>query len=68
MWKWSPSDTFTRVAEIWNGSHPEDGEELTVRDEMPPGFPVPDLEEELQLSAPDAIDPELLRHFAKKLS
>jgi hypothetical protein len=41
---------------------------LTVRDEMPPGFPVPDLEEELQLSAPDAIDPELLRHFAKKLS
>jgi Mn-containing catalase len=62
MWKWSPSDTFTQLAEIWNGSHPEDGQELVVRDGMPPGFPVPDLEEEPRLSAPGAIDPEMLRH------
>ena len=67
MWKCSPSDTFTRIAEIWNGSHPEDGENLVVRDEMPSGFPVPDLEEEPQSSAPGAIDPGMLRHFAKKL-
>lgn len=68
MWKWCPADAFTQVAEIWNGSHPEDGQELVVRDEMPPGFPVPDLEEEPQLSAPGAIDPEMLKHYAKKLS
>jgi Mn-containing catalase len=38
MWKWCPSDTYTQVGEIWNGPHPEDGMELEVRDEMPPGF------------------------------
>jgi Mn-containing catalase len=67
MWRWSPDD-YPELAEIWNGPHPEDGEELVVRDEMPPGFPVPELPEEPQLCAPGEIDPEMLSYYAKKLS
>ncbi len=67
MWHWSPSDQYTQLAEIWNGPHPEDGQELEVRDEMPPGFPWPDFPEEPQLCAPGDIDPDMLKHYAKKL-
>lgn len=66
MWRWSPTD-YTQLGEIWNGPHPEDGEELVVRDEMPPGFPVPDLPEEPQLCSPGEIDPEMLNFYARKL-
>lgn len=66
MWRWSPND-YPELAEIWNGPHPEDGEELEVRDEMPPGFPVPELPEEPQLCSPGEIDPEMLSYYAKKL-
>ena len=66
MWRFSPTD-YKELGAIWNGPHPEDGQELVVRDEMPPGFPYPDLEEEPQLSSPGDIDPEMLAHFAKKL-
>jgi len=67
MWHWSPSDQYTQLAGIWNGLHPEDGQALEVRDEMPPGFPWPDFPEEPQLCAPGGIDPEMMAHYAKKL-
>ena len=67
MWRFSPTD-YTELGQIWNGTHPEDGAPLVVRDEMPPGFPYPDLDEEPQLSAPGDIDPEMIAHYAKKLS
>jgi hypothetical protein len=63
-----PSDTYTQVGEIWNGPHPEDGMELEVRDEMPPGFPWPKMPDEPQICAPGEIDPEmfeLLREEAR---
>ena len=37
MWKFSPED-YNELDQIWNGPHPEDGQDLVVRDEMPPGF------------------------------
>jgi Mn-containing catalase len=67
MWHWSTTD-YHQLAEIWNGTHPEDGQELVVRDEIPPGFPAPDLPEEPQLCAPGEIDPDMLKYYAKKLS
>ena len=67
MWRWSQSDLYEQIGEIWNGPHPEDGEELEVRDEMPPGFPWPDFSEEPQLCAPGDIDPDLMNYYAKKL-
>jgi Mn-containing catalase len=67
MWRWSQSDLFHQIGEIWTGPHPEDGKELEVRDEMPPGFPWPEFTEEPQLCAPGDIDPDMMAYFAKKL-
>ena len=66
LFKHSPKD-YGRFGEIWNGPHPETGEPLVVKEGLPPGFPVPDLDEEPQLTAPGDIDPDMLAHFAKKL-
>jgi Mn-containing catalase len=38
MWCWSQSDLYEQIGQIWTGPHPEDGEELEVRMDMPPGF------------------------------
>jgi Mn-containing catalase len=66
MWKFSPED-YSQLDQIWNGPHPEDGEPLQVRNEMPEGFPWPENPEEPQLCAPGEIDPEMLKHYAKAL-
>lgn len=65
LFRFSPED-YTRVGEVWNGAHPEDGSELTVSDEIPKGMPWPDLDEEPQLSSP-GVDPEMIQYFAKAL-
>lgn len=65
MFRWSPTD-FTHLAEVWKGTHPEDGSTLIVEDAIPKGYPVPDLEPEPQLGAP-GIDPEFLKEAAKRV-
>lgn len=67
MWHFSPSD-YTELDQIWNGPHPEDGQELEFRrDEMPEGFPWPEAPDEPQLVSPGEIDPEMMNYYAKKL-
>ncbi|HEV8185155.1 MAG TPA: manganese catalase family protein [Chthoniobacterales bacterium] len=67
MWHFSPED-YTELDQIWNGPHPEDGEELEFRvNEMPPAFPWPEAPDEPQLVSPGAIDPDMIKYFAKKL-
>jgi hypothetical protein len=51
MFRWSRDD-YRRIAEVWNGPHPEDGSELIGEDGIPEGFSPPDLEAEPQLTAP----------------
>ena len=65
LFRFSPED-YTQIDQIWNGSHPEDGEELTVSDEIPEGAPWPDLDDEPQLVSP-GVDPDMIAHFAKAL-
>lgn len=62
-------DDYQKAGLIWNGKHPDDGQEVEVVFGSPEGFPVPDLEEEPQLNAPgdDEIDPEMFADIAKKL-
>ncbi|MFD1141560.1 manganese catalase family protein [Larkinella insperata] len=62
-------DDYQKAGLIWNGTHPDDGQEVEVVFGHPEGFPVPDLEEEPQLNAPgdDEIDPEMFADIAKKL-
>ncbi|MEJ7713805.1 MAG: manganese catalase family protein [Pyrinomonadaceae bacterium] len=68
MYHWSPKD-YNELAKVWKGPHPEDGSELIVVDDIPEGFPIPDLEEEPQLNAPDGgMDPEFLQDVAKRIS
>jgi Mn-containing catalase len=67
MWHFSPTD-YTELDQIWNGPHPEDGEELEFRvNEMPPGFPWPEAPDEPQLVSPGGLDPDMLSYYAKKL-
>jgi len=68
MYRWSPED-YRELDKIWNGPHPEDGQELIVQDGMPEGAPWPEFEEEPQLTAPgaDDIDPEMLAWYGKML-
>ncbi len=65
LFRFSPED-YTRAGEIWNGPHPEDGQELEVSDDIPEGSPWPELDEEPQLSSP-GVDPDMLKYFASKL-
>ena len=66
MYRFSKDD-YTGLAKIWKGSHPEDGSDLVVEDNLPEGFAPPNLAEEPQLTAP-GIDPEFLKEVAKRLS
>ena len=61
------SKDYTELSKIWNGPHPEDGQQLVVKQEMPKGYPAPALEEEPQLAAPGDIDPGMLKYYADKL-
>jgi Mn-containing catalase len=62
-------DDYQTAGLIWNGTHPDDGQEVEVVFGSPEGFPAPDLEEEPQLNAPgdDEIDPEMFTDMAKKM-
>jgi len=66
IYRQSPDD-YRRLAEIWNGNHPEDGLPLTVVEGAPEGYAPPDLEEEPQLGAPLSVDPGELQEIAKRL-
>src|ERR1700712_4800087 len=56
LYRFSPDD-YKRVGEVWNGEHPEDGQELVVQDGPPEGAAPPDLDPEPQLTSPDGPDP-----------
>ncbi|RRA97539.1 manganese catalase family protein [Larkinella rosea] len=62
-------DDYQQAGLIWNGPHPDDGQEVEVVFGSPEGFPAPDLDEEPQLNAPgaDDIDPQMFADIAKKL-
>ena len=62
------SKDYTELAKIWNGPHPEDGQPLVVKEEMPKGYLWPDLAEEPQLGAPGDIDPAMIKYYADKLN
>ncbi len=65
LYRYSTED-YTRLGEIWNGPHPEDGQPLVVVDGPPEGVPYPDFPAEPQVGAPYA-DPEMFKDIAKKM-
>ena len=65
LYRFSPQD-YLELAAVFNGPHPETGEELVVVDEAPEGVPPRDLPPQPAVFAPDYA-PEELAEIARKL-
>jgi manganese catalase len=65
LYRFSPGD-YRELAAVFNGPHPETGDELVVIDEAPEGFPPFDLPAQEGVFAPDYA-PEEIAEIARKL-
>jgi manganese catalase len=65
LYRFSPED-YREIVAVFNGPHPETGEDLTVVDEAPPGAPPVDLPPETDVFAPDYA-PEEIAEIAQRL-
>jgi Mn-containing catalase len=65
LYRFSPND-YREIVAVFNGQHPETGEELMVVDEAPEGFPPNDLPPQTDVFAPDYA-PEEIAEIAQKL-
>jgi Mn-containing catalase len=65
LYRFSPDD-YQELRAVFNGPHPETGEELTVIDEAPEGVPAVDLPSQPAVFAPDYA-PEEIAEIAAKL-
>jgi Mn-containing catalase len=65
LYRFSPSD-YKEIVAVFNGPHPETGEELQVIDQAPEGFPPNDLPAQTDVFAPDYA-PEEIAEIAQKL-
>ncbi len=68
LFSFSPGD-YQQAAQIWTGTHPEDGQPLEFVNGAIEGVPAPDLDEEPQLNAPGAegFDPQMFMDVAKRM-
>jgi Mn-containing catalase len=65
LYRFSPDD-YREIVAVFNGQHPETGEDLMVVDEAPEGFPPNDLPAQADVFAPDYA-PEEIAEIAQKL-
>jgi Mn-containing catalase len=65
LYRFSPAD-YQEIVAVFNGPHPETGEDLEVVDEAPAGFPPVDLPSQPAVFAPDYA-PEEIAEIARKL-
>jgi Mn-containing catalase len=65
LYRFSPND-YREIVAVFNGPHPETGEDLTVVDEAPEGFPPVDLPSQPAVFAPDYA-PEEIEQIARRL-
>src|SRR4051794_451806 len=65
LFRFSPAD-YQELAAVFNGPHPETGDELVVADQAPEGFPANDLPAQPAVFAPDYA-PEEIREIAARL-
>ncbi|GGK11201.1 manganese catalase [Caldalkalibacillus thermarum] len=65
LYRFSPDD-YKDIKLIWNGTHPDDGQELIVSDTLPEGGPVLEMEAQPESYAP-GFTPEDLYEIAQKL-
>jgi Mn-containing catalase len=65
LYRFSPND-YREIVAVFNGPHPETGEDLVVVDEAPEGVPPQDLPSEPDAFAPDYA-PDEIAEIARKL-
>jgi len=65
LYRFSPKD-YLELSAVFNGPHPETGEDLVVVDEAPEGVPAHDLPSQPAVFAPDYA-PEEIAEIAEKL-
>ena len=65
LYRFSPKD-YLELSAVFNGPHPETGEDLVVIDEAPEGVPAYDLPSQPAVFAPDYA-PEEIAEIAEKL-
>jgi Mn-containing catalase len=65
LYRFSPKD-YQEIVAVWNGPHPETGEDLVVEDNIPEGAPWRDLPSQPAVFAPDYA-PEEIREIAQRL-
>jgi Mn-containing catalase len=65
LYRFSPND-YRELAAVFNGPHPETGEDLVVADEAPEGVPPRDLPPQPDVFAPDR-SPEEIAEIAQRL-
>jgi Mn-containing catalase len=65
LYRFSPDD-YKEIVAVFNGTHPETGEDLTVVDNAPEGFPPVDLPAQTDVFAP-SYEPEEIKEIAQKL-
>jgi Mn-containing catalase len=65
LYRFSPND-YKEIVAVFNGPHPETGEDLQVIDQAPEGFPPNDLPAQPDVFAPDYA-PEEIAEIAQKL-
>jgi Mn-containing catalase len=65
LYRFSPND-YQEIVAVFNGPHPETGEDLQVIDQAPEGFPPHDLPEQEDVFAP-SYAPEEIAEIAQKL-
>src|SRR3954447_23748717 len=64
IYRFSPAD-YQEIVAVFNGQHPETGEDLVVVDQAPEGFPPNDLPPQTDVFAPDYA-PEEIKEIAQK--
>ncbi len=65
LYTWSPED-FKEIGAVFNGAHPETGEDLIVQEGMPEGVAPYDLPEQTDVFAP-SYAPEEIKEIAQRL-
>jgi Mn-containing catalase len=65
LYRFSPND-YREIVAVWNGKHPETGEDLIVVDEIPEGYPWPDAPAQPDAFAPDYA-PEEIAEIAQRI-
>jgi Mn-containing catalase len=66
LYRFSPKD-YREILAVFNGPHPETGEDLVVVDEAPEGVPPQDLPPQPAVFAPDYAPEEIIAEIAQKL-